>query len=180
MQIKNILAAAAAAGLSMVAVGNAQATTISPAPTFQVTMTITSACAVTTAPGNINLGSFVAQSAAISQSTGNSTTFKVNCSKGTSFNVGLAPSSGNGGTANGTGNMKGAASGNADLVPYALYQDSGLTTAWGNTTGTNTESGTGNGMASGKAISFTAYAQATSADFTPDTYSDTVTVNVNY
>ena len=36
------------------------------------------------------------------------------------------------------------------------------------------------GMATGNALTFSAYAKATSADFTPDDYKDTVTVNVNY
>jgi len=48
----------------------------------------------------------------------------------------------------------------------------------------NGESGTGGGMAAGKAVSFTAYANvtggATSTDVAPDTYLDTVTINVNF
>ena len=156
----------------------AQATTVSPAPTFKVTMTITSTCAVTT-PGDISLGSVVAQTTAVTQ-TGN-TTFKVNCSKGTAFYIGLAPS--NASTA-GAGTMSGAIVGNTDKVPYTLYSDSGYSTVWGNTATSsavgNGKSGTGLGMASANAVSFTAYAKATNADFTPDTYTDTVTVNVNY
>ncbi|OOG54790.1 spore coat protein U domain-containing protein [Polaromonas sp. C04] len=146
--------------------------------TFQVQMTITSSCSVTTAPTNINLGSVVAQTAAVTQ-TGN-TTFKVNCSKSTPFFIGLSPSNNN---TVGAGVMSGTGS-NADKVPYTLYSDSGYSIAWGNTATSssvgNGKSGTGAGMASGNAVSFTAYAKATSADFTPDTYTDTVTVNVNY
>lgn len=150
--------------------------------TFQVQMTITSSCSVTTAPTNINLGSVVAQTAAVNQN--GSSTFKVNCSKNTPFYVGLAPSAANGGTSSGTGNMVGAIAGNTDQVPYTLYSNAGLTTVWGNTATSssvgNGMAGTGAGMAAGKAVSFTAYAKATNADFTPDTYIDTVTVNVNY
>lgn len=150
--------------------------------TFNVQMTITSSCAVTTAPSTINLGSVATQTAAVNQN--GSTTFKVNCSKGTPFYIGMAPSAANGGTSSGTGNMVGAISGNTDKVPYTLYSNTGLTTVWGNTATSssvgNGMSGTGGGMAAGKAVPFTAYAQATNADFTPDTYTDTVTVNVNY
>ncbi|QDL35984.1 spore coat U domain-containing protein [Rhodoferax sediminis] len=146
--------------------------------TFQVQMTITASCAVTTAPTNINLGSVAAQTTAVTQTGSN--TFKVNCSKSTPFYIGLAPSNAN--TA-GAGVMSGTGS-NGDKVPYTLYQDAGFGTVWGNTATSlavgNGKSGTGAGMASGNAVSFTAYAKATSADFTPDTYTDTVTVNVNY
>jgi len=172
---KQLIAKLALVAVAAGAFATAQATTAT--SSFQVQMTITSSCAVTTAPGNINLGSFVATSSALTTASGN-TTFKVNCSNKTPFTVGLAPSAGNGGTANGTGSMLGAT--NGDKVPYTLYSNSGLTTVWGNTPGTNTMAGTGGGMASGKAVSFTAYAQATSADFAPDSYADTVTVNVNY
>ena len=163
--------------LIALAAGAAAAHAATATSTFQVQMTITSSCAVTTAPTNINLGSFVATTSTLTTATG-STTFKVNCSNKTPFTVGLAPSAGNGGTAVGTGNMLGGT--NGDKVPYTLYSNSGLTTAWGNTAGTNTVAGIGAGMASTNAASFTAYAKATSADFAPDSYADTVTVNVNY
>ena len=150
--------------------------------TFKVTMKITKTCAVTTAAPDIDLGSVAATAAAVDQ-TGNAS-FKVNCSKTTPFYIGLAPSAANGGTNNGTGNMKGAIAANNDLVPYTLYSNAGMTTVWGNTATAsavgNGMSGTGDGMAAGKAVQFTAYAKATNADFTPDTYVDTVTINVNY
>ena len=152
--------------------------------TFDVKIKITKTCAVTTAPNTIDLGSVAATAAAVSQ-TGN-TPFKVNCSKGTPFFIGMAPSSGNGGTTTGTGNMASVANAatNTDKVPYTLYQDAGYGTIWGNTATTssvgNGMSGTGAGMAVANAKSFTVYAKATNVDFTPDDYKDTVTVNVNY
>jgi spore coat protein U-like protein len=179
MQVKNFIAAAAVVALGAGAVGSAQAANPPATATFNVTMTITSACAITTAPTNINLGSFAATTTALTTASG-STTFKVNCSNRTPFTVGLAPSSVNSGDSNGNGNMAGAITGNTDKVPYTLHQTSATGPAWGNTVGTNTVAGTGAGMAAGNAKSFTAYAQATNADFAPDSYSDTVTVNVNY
>ena len=149
--------------------------------TFKVKLAITKTCAVTTAAADIDLGSVAATATAVNKN-GN-TTLKVNCSKSTPFFIGLAPSAANGGTDNGTGAMSGTGS-NTDKVPYTLYSDAGMTTVWGNTATTtaagNGRSGTGAGMAVGKEVSFTAYAKATNVDFTPDSYIDTVTVNVNY
>ena len=164
------------------AAGAVQADVVNPAPTFEVKIKILKTCAVTTAPGEINLGSIAATSSPVSQSANN--TFKVNCSKKTPFYIGLAPSAANGGTANGTGNMVSAVPANTDQVPYTLYSNAGMTTVWGNTataTGVgNGVSGIGAGMASANAVTFNAYAKATTVDFTPDEYKDTVTVNVNY
>jgi spore coat protein U-like protein len=63
-----------------------------------------------------------------------------------------------------------------DLVPYALFQDSARTMAWGNLAGTNTVAGIG----SGNAVTVSVHGRVLSAAFTPDTYLDTVTVTVVY
>lgn len=105
-----------------------------------------------------------------------STTFSVNCTKGTLYNTGLSPSSN---SLTGAGSMVGTGS-NTSKVPYQLYQSAAGTTVWGNTA---TSSSVGNGEAgtgSGAAQPLTVYAIAPSSDFKPDTYSDTVTINVNY
>lgn len=146
--------------------------------TFTVSLTVNSTCVVNTAAGsNITLGPVVAGATTTTQSGA----FTVNCSNKTPFNVGLAPSNGN--TA-GLGVLTGTAT-PAVTIAYQLYQNAGGTTTWGNTATSsskgNGESGTGAGMASGNAVSFTAYANATgSTDVAPDTYSDTVTINVNF
>ena len=151
---------------------------------FKVKIAITKTCAVTTAAPDIDLGNAAATATPVNMN--GSTTFKVNCSKSTPFYIGLAPSAGNGGTANGTGAMASVANSatNTDKVPYTLYSDAAMSTVWGNTATTssvgNGKSGSGLGMASANAVSFTAYAKATNIDFTPDNYIDTVTVNVNY
>lgn len=142
---------------------------------FQVLITIQKTCAVTAGTAsNINLGT-VAPSA--TPNNGNNT-ISVTCSKNTPYNVGLLPSSANSGTANGTGNMISttAPTTNTDKVPYTLYSNSGYSTVWGNTIGTNTVTGTGTGAAQ----SLTVYAQNTNANFTPDSYADTVGVTVTY
>jgi spore coat protein U-like protein len=69
---------------------------------------------------------------------------------------------------------------NTDKVPYQLYSNSGLSTVWGNTA-TSTTVGNGvTGIGTGLAVSIPVWANAPSANFTPDSYADTVTVNVNF
>lgn len=175
MLFKKTLLAVSITGCAMVA--NAATTTA----TFNVTMKITSSCSITTVPTTIDLGTAVASTTAISNN--GSTTFKVNCSNKTPFFIGMAPSAINGGTDQGIGKMKGLLS-TPDSVPYTLYSDAGFGAVWGNTSTTtsvgNGLTGTGSGMGSTQAKSFTVYAKALNADFAPDTYTDTVTVNVNY
>lgn len=101
----------------------------------------------------------------------------ITCTNGTVYNIGLAPSNGN---KDGAGVMKGSG-GNSDLVRYQLRSTPGLSgTPWGNTaTSTNLGNGvtgTGTGTAQNKSV----YATVPSADFKPDTYSDIVTISVNY
>jgi spore coat protein U-like protein len=64
-----------------------------------------------------------------------------------------------------------------NAVTYSLYFDSGRTTVWGNTIGTDTVAATG----SGSSQSYTVYgrvpAQSTPG---PAAYADTITVTVTY
>lgn len=106
-----------------------------------------------------------------------SDTIAVTCPNKTPYNVGLLPSDGDTG---GAGIMKGTGSG-TDTVQYQLYQDPALSTVWGNTA-TRTFAGNGkHGTGNGNAQPLTVYAQTTSStDVTPDRYTDTVQINVNY
>ncbi|HEY3984216.1 Csu type fimbrial protein [Cedecea sp.] len=147
--------------------------------TFQVLINIAKACSVTAGPtSNINLGSV---NSSATNTTGNST-ISVNCSKTTPYFIGLAPSTANGGNTSGAGAMSSVANSatNTDKVPYQLNQTSATGPAWGNTATSTT---VGNGVAgtgSGLAQTYTVYATAPGANYTPDSYADTVTVNVNY
>jgi spore coat protein U-like protein len=148
--------------------------------TFQVLMVIQKACTVTAgATSNINLGTV--DSTALN--TTGSNTISVTCSKSTPYYVGLAPSAANGGTTTGSGGMSTADAlpGNTDKVPYQLTSTPGPSgTIWGNTA-TSTTAGNGiTGTGTGTAQSLTVYATAPTANFTPDSYADTVTVNVNF
>jgi spore coat protein U-like protein len=60
---------------------------------------------------------------------------------------------------------------------YGLFSDAAWTTNWGNTSGTNWVTGTGNGAAQ----PLTVYGQIPAAQYvTPGSYSDTITVSVTY
>lgn len=147
--------------------------------TFQVLMTIQKACTVTAgSASNITLGPVNTTTT----NTSASNTISINCSKTPPYFIGLAPSAANGGTPTGSGAMSSVANAanNTDKVPYQLNQTSATGPVWGNTATATT---VGNGVASqgtGLLQSFTVYATAPSANFTPDDYADTVTVNVNY
>ncbi|HEB0854522.1 spore coat protein U domain-containing protein [Citrobacter werkmanii] len=147
--------------------------------TFQVLMTIQKACTVTTgSSSNITLGPVNTTAT----NTSASNTISINCSKTTPYFIGLLPSAGNGGNTTGAGAMSSVANAatNSDKVPYQLNQTSATGPVWGNTA---TTTSVGNGVASigtGQGQNFTVYATAPSANFTPDDYADTVTVNVNY
>lgn len=138
---------------------------------FTVSAAVVKRCLVNAAT-DIDLNTVPASATNIS-GNGN---ISITCSNTTPYNVGLLPSNGHTG---GAGAMSGT-SGNTDKVPYQLYQNAGYSTVWGNTA---TASSTGNGIAgtgTGAARSHTVYVRAPSADYTPGSYSDTVTVNVNY
>lgn len=145
--------------------------------TFQVLLEIQKSCSVT-AGSNIDLGDVVSTDTNIAASN----TINVTCTKGTPYYIGLAPSLDNGGNDAGLGSMASTSgAGNADTVPYQLRQAAGLAgSIWGNTA---TDASAGNGVGAtgtGAAKPHTVYATVASANFTADTYADTVTVTINY
>ena len=96
----------------------------------------------------------------------------VQCTNTTPYDVGLDPGGATGATVT-TRQM----SGGGATVNYALYRDSGRTQNWGDTVGTDTLSGTGNGAAQ----SITVYAKVpTQTTPAPGLYTDTVNVTVTY
>jgi len=142
--------------------------------TFQVTLTVQKACTVTAGtPSDIALGTV----AATATNVAGNNTITVTCSKTTPYYIGLAPSNAN--TA-GAGSMAGTGA-NADTVAYQLRSAAGAAGAvWGNTA---TTTSVGNGVAgtgSGANQTHRVYVTVPSANVTPDTYADVVSVNVNY
>ncbi|MBR2687568.1 MAG: spore coat U domain-containing protein [Aquamicrobium sp.] len=101
------------------------------------------------------------------------TTLSVQCTNTTPYTVGLNAGNGAGATV-AVRKMTGPASA---TINYTIYRDAARTQLWGNTAGTDTVAGTGNGAAQ----SITAYgrvpAQNTPA---PGVYSDVVAITVTY
>lgn len=133
--------------------------------TYDVNATVQSTCLVS--GNNLGFGNYSGSAVAIS------TTLSVTCTNGTTYNVGL-----NAGTASGATVATRAMSGpGGATLNYALYQDTGHSTNWGQTVGTDTEAGTGNGSAQ----TITVYGLAAGSQFvTTGSYSDTITATVTY
>ena len=131
--------------------------------TFTVSITLTATCTITSASA-LNFGSTGILSAAIPQTS----TINVICSSGTGSGATVAT-------------RKMTNSGNT--VNYSLYRDTNHTQVWGNTVGTDTVAGTGDGLAAGQ--TYTVYGLVPAQTTPPaaaggTTYSDTITVTVTY
>ena len=141
---------------------------------FTVQAAIEPSCTIT-ATSDVNLGHRSASETNIIDS--NSSAITVNCTNGGSYYIGLKPFNN---STTGAGVMSGTG-GNLDKVPYQLRSTAGINgTIWGNTATSTT---VGNGVAdfgTGSNKSHTVFVTVPSADVKPDTYSDTVTINVNY
>jgi len=135
---------------------------------FAVTTTVVPSCTVSAS--TLAFGNYDPTSATDTDAT---TTLSVLCTNGTAFTVGLNA----GTTVGGTVAARLLTSG-AHTLGYALYQNVGRTTNWGNTSGTDTPASQ---TAGASATSMTVYGRiAKSQNVQAGAYSDTVTVTVNY
>jgi spore coat protein U-like protein len=99
-------------------------------------------------------------------------TLSMTCSNTTRYNVGL-----NAGLASGATVSTRRMSNGANVLSYSLYSDTNRTLNWGQTVGTDTVSGTGNGTAQ----ILTVYGRVPAGQFvTPGNYSDTIIATVTY
>ncbi len=135
--------------------------------TFTVQMTVTSSCVINSA-ATLNFGS---HGVLVSNVDGTST-LRVQCTNGTPYNIGLNAGTGSGATVAVRKMTHGSVT-----INYSLYRDNGRTTVWGNTVGTNTVAGTGNGAAQSYTVYGRVPPQSTPA---AATYTDTITVSVTY
>jgi spore coat protein U-like protein len=134
---------------------------------FTASATVAKSCTITTA-GNLTIPT--PPGLLLGNQDGTST-IGVNCVNGTPYNIGLD----NGQHASGSARrMQGPG---AALIGYELYRNSARTQRWGNTVGTDTVSGTGNGATLNTTVYGRVPAQTTPA---PGVYSDTVTISVTY
>lgn len=135
--------------------------------TLGVSLTINAGCNVSSSPvafpTQTVLSSGVPQTGSVS----------VTCTNTTPYNVGLDAGAGSGATV-ASRLMTGPSSA---TVTYGLYQDSGHASVWGNTIGTNTVTGTGNGNAQSLTVYGYIAPQTTPA---PGAYADTVNVTVTF
>lgn len=160
---KNILTAA------LLTIGGFAAVSANAAETanFGIQATITETCNVD-AGSDIDLGNIVA---GVTGTTGETATaIKVNCSNLTAYNLGL--------TTLNNGVMLGGNEG-AEAIPYQMFSDSSNSTLWGNTVGTDTVTGTGDGMLT-IPKEHTLYIKADATDVSQGTYTDTINVTVTY
>ncbi len=163
------LTAAVGAALLPVLSGAAVYSNGSKTATFDVTLTIIADCTIAATP--MTFGSSQGVLAAAVNST---TTMSVTCTNTTPYNVGLSAGTVSGSTTSAR-LMAGTTAGNTSTtLAFNLYQTAGATN-WGNTQGTDTKSGTGNGAAQTLTVYGTVPAQNTPQ---PDTYKTTITATV--
>lgn len=140
---------------------------VGPSFPFTVTANVTKQCSINFV-NNINMGSVTMNQSSIAANN----TLGVACSNSTPYSIGLSPSNG---STTGSGAMKGRST-NTDTVPYQLRSTSGQSgVPWGSISA-NSVQGTG----SGSVTAYTVYATVPNANYAPDNYADTVTINVTY
>lgn len=133
--------------------------------TFAVTATVQSTCIV-----SATAMAFGTYTGVVANAT---SVVTVTCTNTTPYNVGLNPGLATGATVT-TRKMTGPG---AALLGYALYSDSARSVNWGQTVGTDTVTGTGNG--SGQAL--TVYGAVAAGQYVaPGAYADTITATVTY
>jgi spore coat protein U-like protein len=133
--------------------------------TFAVTATVQATCLVSATA--MAFGTYSGVTA------NSSSTVSVTCTNTTPYNVGLSAGLATGATVT-TRKMTGPG---AALLGYSLFSDSARTVNWGQTVGTDTLSGSGNGSAQ----ALTVYGQLAAGQYlAPGAYTDTVTATVTY
>jgi len=167
--MRNYLSATLAAGVLTAGFAHAAGTATT---TFAVTATVQSTCSVTAT--GLAFPNYTPGGGAVLQTS----TVSVKCTKNTPYTVAL-----NGGqTSGGTIAQRLMGSG-ANTLQYNLYNDNTYTTVLGDGSGTSkTVTGTGSGVATPN--TFTVYGQlpdsAANQAAVPASYTDTITVTVNY
>lgn len=157
--------AATVIGVSAAALLSTQALATTSTGTMAVSATVSASCSIS--PNALSFGTY---SGSQDRQT---TTISVTCTNTTPYNIGLSA----GATSGATVTNRMMSDGNGHTLNYALYQDSGYSTNWGQTVGTDTEAGTGTGSAQ----SLTVYGQiAAGQNPVPAAYTDSITATVTY
>lgn len=131
-----------------------------------VTITIQNACDISTAPTTLDFGT----QGVLNTNFDSTSTITVTCTTDAAYDIGL------GGGGSGDINARVMVNG-AEDVGYQLYWETGRTTVWGDTVGTDTFASTGTGTAQ----AFTVYGRVpTQATPPAGVYNDSVLVTVTY
>jgi len=162
--------AASAIGLAALSVHSSHAATVT--DNMNVQLIIQASCEF----GTVNDLDFGTATTPLTANIDADTTLEVVCTNGTTYEVGLNAGTTAGGT---IATRKMFNAGTTEDVDYQLFQDAGRTTNWGNDTagGTDTVSGTGNGATQTLTVYGRVMPQTTP---TPATYTDVITVTVEY
>jgi len=164
--LKNMQRALLAAGL-IAATAGALANTVN--TSFQVQATVNKQCTISA----LNL-TFPAVDPVSTQTDG-STTVTVNCTKNTTYTVGL-----NAGTTTGATIAQRLMASGADTMDYNLYTDAGRASIWGNSAG-SWVAGTGAGMGTAQVLNVYGRVAAGQTNLAVGTFTEpTVTVTVTY
>ena len=134
--------------------------------TFRVSARVEAVCEVTA--NDLNFGSYSQQSG-----TNGTTQLRAVCSPQTTYNIGLNEGTGGGTIAAGR-QMSGAG---GQKLTYQLYSNAARSTIWGNTTGTDTVTGVGTGLAQDHTV-FGAI--PATQNIPAGDYADTITVRIYY
>ncbi|MCR4265400.1 spore coat U domain-containing protein [Nitratireductor sp. ZSWI3] len=161
-----LLACIVATAVSAEGVGSASAQTAT--TQFNVQITINAECQINAA-SDLDFGASGVIGAAIEATSA----IAVQCTNGTTYDIGLNEGQGAGATVADRA-MTGP---NSEDVAYSLYTDAAHTDVWGNTIGTDTVAGTGTGSEQTYTVFGQVPAQATP---TPGTYTDIITVTLTY
>jgi spore coat protein U-like protein len=161
---KPLLVPAIAATIVLSSQTPSQASTTS--TTFNVSLTITASCAVSATA--LAFGS----AGIIAANVDNTSTVTVTCTNTSPYDVGLDAGTGTGATVANRLMTAGGAT-----INYTMYQDPARAIVWGNTVGTNTCPGTGNGSGQALTVYGRVPPQSTPA---PGAYNDTINVTVTF
>jgi spore coat protein U-like protein len=136
---------------------------------FDVTLKIIGNCVI-----SANALDFGQTQGVLNSAVNVNSTISVTCTNTTPYNVGLNPGTGAG--SSGTTRYMSGTGGNTATVQFNLFQTAGAT-LWGNTQGTDTVGGVGNGNAQ----TLTVYGQVpVQTTPVPDTYKSTITATVYF
>jgi spore coat protein U-like protein len=146
---------------------SAGATTTNITTTFQVSVQLQATCVINSASALI-----FATSGVLNANVDQSSTIQVACTDTTPYTIGL-----DAGTGTGASVATRKLTNGSTTIDYTLYSDSNHSAVWGNTPGTDTVAGTGNGVAQNYPVYGRIAPQSSPA---PGTYTDTITVTVSY